>query len=72
MSFKKKILSNEGNVKLMNDRIICSICGKKIIFAFQCLECDNYFCRLCYEEWKHKTGSLCHFNCHNSSFRILD
>ena len=72
MSFKKQKLSNEESIKLMNDRIICSICGKKIIFAYQCLECENYFCSLCFDEWKHKNGSLCHFNCYNSSFRKLE
>ena len=72
MSIKREKLANEECLELMSNKITCSICGKKIIYAFQCLECNNYFCSLCFEEWKHKNGSLHHCNYHNSSFRILD
>ena len=59
--------------KSLKSSIICSLCNKKVISPFQCLNCNRIFCFLCLEEWrKENKNNSCPFNCLKASFKELN
>jgi hypothetical protein len=59
-----------SNIKI---HIYCSICKKQLSFPVQCLECKNYFCKLCIKNWiKNNSNIKCPFKCNNPSYKSIN
>ncbi len=61
---------NKEAFMLIEQNVICSICSGILVSPIQCLNCENCFCQLCWEEWKKKKGNNnCPFRCINPIFK---
>lgn len=64
------LIINKEDFKSIQSSAVCSICSGIIINPIQCLECDNCFCKICFDDWKKaKGGNSCPFRCPNPSFK---
>lgn len=69
MYLDKADIVNINECKAIENAIICTICDGVIYDPLQCVVCENFFCRLCIEEWQKKSNS-CPFKCQN--FRLKE
>ena len=72
MLIKNEIKLNQDKYKTIEFNITCPICKRKINSLIQCLECKNYFCKLCIENLKsNEKNKKCPFKCKNPSFKTI-
>lgn len=48
--------------------IICQICQCIMIEPVMCMNCQNYYCKNCFEKWKNKSG-ICPNRCKNPVYK---
>ena len=62
MFIDSQLLINKNKFKGIEKFILCPICEGIVNIPYECLECQNNFCKNCIEKWKLKNNN-CPFRC---------
>ena len=62
MFIDSQLLINKNKFKGIEKYILCPICEGIVNIPYECLECQNNFCKNCIEKWKLKNNN-CPFRC---------
>ena len=67
---KKENIVKDDVYKANKNEIICQICCELMIVPKFCIECQNFFCQKCIEQWEKKGGG-CPYKCEGSKFKTV-
>jgi len=67
MFIDSQLLINRNKFQGIEKFITCSICEGIVNIPYECLECQNNFCKNCIEKWKIKNNN-CPFRCKEINF----